>query len=219
MQIVFVDWDGTAVQSKLVYYESIVECFRRYGKRPPTLEEFGNDIGALGSFQAFYDKYGLPELKESEAIKIRAAYVDRNWHRIVPTAGFKSFLGTCAAWRLPVAVLSNNDEPVIRRKIKEYNLGKYIHRVAAVSDKADFLGNLIAMEGFKPSEMVHIDDTKEGLLAANTFGVRTIAFTGGLNTKERLFEANPDFPIRKNGTMSDMDDFFKVTEIISKLRS
>lgn len=219
MQTVFVDWDGTAVQSKLVYYESIVECFRLYGKHPPTIEEFGNDIGALGSFQAFYDKYGLPELKESEAVKIRTAYVERNWHRIVPTSGFKHFLGVCSAWKLPVVILSNNDEPVIRRKAREYDLGKYIHRIAAVTDKADFLAHIITLEGLRPAEMVYIDDTKEGLSAAKIFGVRTIAFTSGLNTKDRLAEIGPDFPVRRNGVMPDIDDFFKVAEIISTLRS
>ncbi len=219
LQMIFVDWDGTAVQSKLVYYESMVECFKMYGKHPPTIEDFGNDVGALGSFQAFYDKYGLPELKEEEAVKIRIAYVNKNWHRIVPTPGFKYFLQACAAWKLPVIILSNNQRSVIRRKAREYNLDQYLHRIAAVTDKTNFLANIISTEGLSPKAMIHIDDTKEGLLAAKSVGIRTIAFTAGLNTKDRLVEANPDFPVRRIGGMPDLSDFFKVAEIISTLRS
>lgn len=214
LRMVFIDWDGPSVVSKFVYYGSVVEAFKKYGRKPPDIVTFGNEIAAAKTFQEFYAKYGLPDIEESEIADIRDAYIAQNWHRIVPTAGFVHFLQTCKALELPVVILSNNSDKVINRKLHEHRLSKYVSRVAGVTDKADYIGNLIALEGYNPSEMIHIDDTKEGLLAAKTYGVHTLAFTGGYNTKPRLLEANPEFPKHRNGTLSDMDDCFKVMDVV-----
>ncbi|MCL4403926.1 HAD hydrolase-like protein [Patescibacteria group bacterium] len=216
--MVFIDWDGTSVTSKYVYYESMVEIFKRHNVRPPDIVKFGNEVAAARTFQEFYEKCGLPGIQESEDTKVRDPYVANNWHRIVPTPGFVHLLHTCRAIGLPVVILSNNSDDIISRKLEEYRLKGYVDRIAGVADKADYLGNLIALEGHNPSEMIHIDDTKEGLLAAKTFGVRTMAFTGGFNTKERLLEADPEFPERRNGTLADVSDCFQALEIIYKLR-
>jgi HAD superfamily hydrolase (TIGR01509 family) len=208
----FVDFDGTAMDSKNIYYQSVKRAFKAAGIPPIPIQKFGNEVSA--GIERFYEKHGLIRkigLKKIESI--RDTYIRKHWDEIVPNPCFEMFLRFCHQMGIPVIILSHNQKHVMEKKFEEFHMNGLISKIMAVQDKERVFRWVVNSLGNPPQEILYVDDSKEGIVSARNLGIRTIAFTNGYNSKRRLIAAKPDFPRKIDGRFEDIDDFLKITEI------
>lgn len=214
LKLVVLDYDGTTVQSKKVYYRSVKRIFEKTGIPPISMKDFGNKVGT--GVERFYIDCGLTQRISLEKIRaITDVIVRRHWDEIIPNLYLEIFLEICRSIDIPVIILSNNERWIIKSKLADYRLLKYFSKVICTQNKGLVFSQLI--KKIPPDKILSLDDSREGLVLAKSFGITTAAFTNGYNTKQKILGANPDFPKKRNGKFEDINNFFDVIRVLGEI--
>ncbi len=195
------DFDGVMINSGPVYYGSVVEIFKAAGITPVSLKVFSNQVSA--GVENFYLKHGLIQrlgLKKIETI--RDDYLRRHWHEASLNPYSVESLQYLKYCGIRTMILSNNEESVIKNKLEENNLMKFVEKIFAVPDKETVFQWIINSLKMNPEQIIYADDCEEGILKAKKYGIITIGFTNGYNTKRKIMKAEPDFPRRRDNPKS-----------------
>ncbi|MBI5733153.1 HAD family hydrolase [Candidatus Jorgensenbacteria bacterium] len=212
------DWNGTVLDDLPVVYGSVIEIFRAYGLPPPSLQSYKEEITA--DFIQFYCGHGIPKPKNEAELntlrttlnQIRKHYFLKHWNEVKVRPGTRELLILAQKTGMQTAIVSAEVEEVLEKRLFDFALTDLFDRVEGNAwDKERALVNTFDFFGLKAEETVYIDDTFDGLTAANNVGAGTIGFTDGYNTEERIRAAKPNFP---NGTLSKIDSMQQVIAII-----
>lgn len=207
MKLAIFDWNGTLLNDRELAHACVTEIFRQTAPTvaPPTLEQYVASITA--KFADFYYDHGVPRTVTGEEMNdIRRPHYHENIHlaRLQPHA--TKLLHFCTMSELPIAIVSASPDDV-ETHLFHFGIHELFDRVRLKAWPKDQALRETA-EHFDVcfSEAVYIDDTFDGLASARNIGMRTIGFTGGYNSRERIANANPDFIV---DSLRDIIDILK----------
>src|SRR3989344_6100961 len=143
------DCNGTLLTDLDVSYESIVNIFRRYRAKPPTLKEYQDNI--TSNFSKLYYDYGLPRSVTPEQINaLRGEYYRLNNHRVKFHADTEITLRGLKSRGVKLAIVSGEVEAILLEKLDEARLRDYFGcniQANVFKDKKDALLDMVKKLG------------------------------------------------------------------------
>lgn len=199
LKLFIFDNNGTALDDlETVAYPSVRQIFEAFLLPVPSLDEYRNEIGA--DFFKFYLKHGFDELSYvtgDDLNKIRKRFYAVNRFNASYRPDFVPLIMELKRRGIRVAMCSAEIPEVLfgfldRAGLLDQLDGDLI-RAGAWPEKGPHLSQLVADLGLDPQEAVYVDDTEDGISAANGAGLKSIGFTHptAYNSKGRILAANP----------------------------
>ena len=206
------DFDGTLMDTEPLHDAALLEiltCAGVHATKEELLKTSG--VGIKGTME-HYEK--LNKGKKIDWKQLTKEFYDS----LLPsTLKAKPFEGVPQAVkelaeRFPLAIASNNHEPVIRAGLKKNNLEQYFQTIIAWEDcvkrkpePEPYLRACKAL-GFAPQQCAAVEDSPTGLQSALSAGCRVIAFTS----------RNP--PQKELQVAYSTNSFYDITpELVAKL--
>ncbi len=192
LQLAVFDWDGTLLDNCLSSFGRSSQICSHFGLPMPTLEEYRNEIGS--DFFGFYQRRGLPPSVTREDLY---ALWPTTSSTHVPTLhdGVPELLTFLRSIGLSIAIVSAESHDALEEHLEQFGLSFAVDFVRGSAwDKTEGLIEALKYAGVAAEEACYVDDTFDGITAAKDVGLITIGFAGGYNTRERIMEAEPDFP-------------------------
>ncbi|MFK7971561.1 MAG: HAD family hydrolase [Bacteroidia bacterium] len=123
----------------------------------------------------------------------RAAF-KRNMHKVKPIAGMPQLLHKLKAQDIRMGILTSNTRSTVQAFLKthEIEVFDFIDAPRNVMGKATAMRRILGREGFSAQNVTMIGDEVRDIEAAKACGLRSIAVGWGLNSVERLKEAQPE---------------------------
>jgi len=193
--LVVFDWNGTLLNDLPLVYASVQKIFGVYKLTPPTLEQYRSEI--TSDFMKFYWSHGMPDYVTKEDLnKIRSHFFTLHWNDVLLHNNAALILEYISNLGLRLSIVSSEISSVLENRLEQFSLRKFFDLVHGSSwDKEVVLKETLNHFKIPPEQSVYIDDTFDGITAAKNVGMKTIAFTGGYNSRERILAAKPDFII------------------------
>lgn len=196
------DWDGTLVDSSEAAYASICAMFKAFDCRVPPKSVYMESINL--KHKAFYHEHGIPEtVTRDELNKIFMDGVRANIRLIRLRKYALSLLRVCRKMQIPTAIVSGaSPAEYVAEGMKVTRIGAFIDHVrACATTKIPELQEVLQRLSVHPHDGFYLDDTSEGVDAANKVGLISVGIEGGFNSKEKILRANPDFLISSPGEL------------------
>ena len=193
IRLAIYDWNGTLLDDIHTAYGSVCHIFKMVAPDvpPPSLDEYRNEI--TSDFMNFYWAHGMPRTFTGDMFNaIRTPWYEQHSGSIALNKGARELLSVCKTLGMKNAIVSASPED-IEPYLDRYNVRDLFDKIrirawpkdGAFRETLDFFG-------IAPSEAFYLDDTFDGLRIAKKFGLRTIGFTGGYNSRTRMEAAQPD---------------------------
>ncbi len=198
-ELVISDWDGVLLDSLALYYRAVEEIFREYGIKPPSLEEYRNNISP--DFMQFYKERGFPPSATSQGLNaIRKRYFEAHWQEVQLRAGARELLTFCNRSKIIVFLATSEVYEIGLRRFNDLRIRHLIHGWARggnsrYEDLADILACASGISRNVYGATLYLDDTGSGIKQAKSKHLRlkTVGVNGGFNSREAIEAAKPDF--------------------------
>ncbi|MBN1941021.1 MAG: HAD family hydrolase [Candidatus Diapherotrites archaeon] len=158
----------------------------------------------------FYKKLGVPVNIEEEYTAwetLYPKYCKKN--RLFPKA--KETLQKLKQQKIRIIIFSSHNQSLLEEEVKEFGISSYIDVISGShADKKEKILELVKKNGIKKEAAIYVGDTCHDIETARIVGIRSIGVLGGVDSKEKLEKAKPDFIIKGIG---------KLPKIIEKLDS
>ncbi len=188
------DWDGTLVNSRKALYACSSQIIRSLGGTPLLEEQFFREADSKLSH---YQKSGVPEtITRDELNAIWGETFGQFAHMVTLREGVAETLAFLRDCDMRIIIVSANVSEVIAPSLAANGIAGLVESMyCGACGKISELRQALADLRCHRSEAFYLDDTHEGVSAANAVGVTSIAIEGGFHDRERLLEANPDHVI------------------------
>jgi beta-phosphoglucomutase-like phosphatase (HAD superfamily) len=201
VELVILDLNGTILDDLLpVAIPSMKNIFRTLNLQPPTEHQYRNEISS--DFVGFYRKYKVPEWVTREQLNIlRQLWYLQRLNELHFRPGLRGVIERLQTRGLRFALCSAEITPVMdalltRDKLHEL-FGPGLVRSQAWS-KTEVLSEIAAVAGVSVPRAVYVDDTEDGIKAAQSIGMQTIGFVHptAYNEAGRIHAAKPSATVR-----------------------
>lgn len=187
------DFDGTIADSVLLGWKIANIVAPRLGHEPFTEEEF-----ALFRSQPMHKVLKflhIPFYKLPKAITMALVEYRHLVHELQPCEGITKMLDDLKSLDIPLALLSSNSGENLRLFLDGYNLHAFdwVEGTSGILKKSSRIRAQLKKHKLDPEQVIYIGDEIRDIDAAHKCGLKVIAVTWGLHTKELLSSHNPDF--------------------------
>jgi beta-phosphoglucomutase-like phosphatase (HAD superfamily) len=209
----FFDFDGTLWDSEQVGFQSWQEAFSEYGVDFP-LELYASFLGTLGG------RKPIDELERliGRPIADRQAFSHRRWQRkmellgqLGPREGIREYLEEAKRLRLPVAIVSTDDNKWITDGLKLMGLkADWAFIECAEGDPLRakpspvLYLSALARLGLKASDAVAFEDSPNGIAAAKAAGIFCVAVPNSVTRQLDLSQADLVIPDMTRMPLTDV---------------
>lgn len=188
---IFVDLDGTLVDSLKVYNKVVKESFERFGYNLP--EENFDSRGASPDEIAkeIMRKYNM-NIDYSEFVKARNEIFLNHLNEIKLFDGAKELLILSKEKNLKIGIVTSNIRFFVENILKNIGIYEFFDVIITSEDvknpKPDPEGYLLGINKMKiqPLEAIAIEDSLYGVLAAKMAGINVIAVLTGVNKRNEF---------------------------------
>ncbi|MEK7637825.1 MAG: HAD family hydrolase [Patescibacteria group bacterium] len=194
------DNNGTGLDDLHVAFGSVEAIFAVLGLRSPNKDQYRNEIGA--DFMDFYWRHGVPRDITGEQLNvIRKLYYRMRQNTAHYRPDFEPLLRYCESVGAEVGMCSAEIPEVLQGFLERAKLTQYFDANlicgGAWPSKTPVLASMAQRLGLHPSECVYVDDTDDGIKAAQKAGFFAIGFTNatGYNSARRIHDAHPDLVV------------------------
>lgn len=188
------DFDGTLAETMMLIHEVFNGLSSVYGYRHLPAEEI--ETARHLSIREFIEFVEIPVWK----VPIIAIHARRKMHasmdQILPPKGLVDVLTQIHASRLYfMDILTSNRRKNVLRFLSQHRINWFdeVESTRAILSKKKRVEKYIRQKGLNPAELFYIGDTTVDVESARHAGAQTVAVSWGLNTRQALEKANPDF--------------------------
>ncbi|WP_372794217.1 HAD hydrolase-like protein [Pontiella sp.] len=188
------DFDGTLAETMMLIHEVFNGLSSVYGYRH--LPEAEIEAARHMSVREFIEFVGIPVWK----VPLIAIHARRRMHdsmdQILPPHGLVEVLTQIhKSGRYFMDILTSNRRENVLRFLAEHQISWFdeVESTRAILSKKRRVEKYIAKKGLNPDELYYVGDTTVDVESARHAGARTVAVSWGLNTREALEKAKPDF--------------------------
>jgi len=192
------DADGTIVSSERFAFDACNDVLKHLGKRTFTPEEFRQLFSS--DYRIHLKRMGIKSMPETR-------FLENTWNSKLATDkqkfklhyGILDILTYLNKRNYKMALVSSTSRLQLQLYFDLFGIDKFFPVILAREDVEDqkpsikpFLqaAKLLAVS---PRNCVAIDDTDDGIKAAEKMGATTIGVTWGFNSNQRIYNAKPDF--------------------------
>ncbi|RIB35494.1 MAG: hypothetical protein BXU00_00040 [Candidatus Nanoclepta minutus] len=210
---VFIDLDGTLIDSLQVYRKAYEELFKKFGIVPDDrfYKNFGEGPVELANkiYSAYKDKLNI---SFEEFLKVRESILDSLISEIKFTPGAKEFLIYLKDKGFKIGIVTSSSRSFTEKVLDNLGLKGFFDVVITSDDvknlKPDPEPYILALNRLKllPDECLAIEDSIYGIISAKNAGINVIAVLTGANTKKEIKNLGV-YKIMKN--LKDLLKFFK----------
>jgi phosphoglycolate phosphatase len=190
--IVF-DFDGTLVDSKSVFIEAYNQVAEKSGYKKLEPENIAA-LRKLGLAERFkymeIPLYKIPFLTNSFLKRYRQAL-----HQVLLMAGMQEVIGELASQGYQVAIISSNQESIIR----QFLTSNQLHHIRSVYCSRNLFGKDKLLRDFlkayklKNTEVLYVGDELRDIQACRKAGVRMVWVGWGYDEADLVKNEKPDF--------------------------
>lgn len=203
-QLIAFDVNGTLFDDTDIFWNAINGIFPRFGKQPLSIKVLQERFGQ--PWTRIYREEGISE-KEATDEELYRIYNDlyRNQSSPRPFRGLKSTLQWLKKQGILLAIVSTQQNEITIPLLKANGLDKVFFMVSgSVSDKTETLKKVLEAARVSSREAAYVGDQEDDVKNAKKAGYISVAFTGGLHTRERLERAGPDFVITNHRELKEL---------------
>lgn len=194
IKTVIFDWSGTLMDNTKEIYGVISYIFNKLGKEMISFEELRKEFTL--PYMGFWNKY-FPDLTiEKEQILFEEGNNLRGLTYCF--SGVKETLNHLENKGIKLFIVSSDPYSRLISEIKSHGFFNHFSEIITdVHEKDKILNRLIVKYNLNPEETIYIGDCAGDVEAGKINRVKTGAISWGLQSKEILKEAQPDFLIKK----------------------
>jgi HAD superfamily hydrolase (TIGR01509 family) len=189
IQAVVFDFDGLILDTETAIYVAWCEQFEAHGCEPPTLEEYGREIGTVNGLDL------LARLREAatQPVDVAAVQARRKARRNelieveVVRAGVEAWLDEADALGLQLAVASSSSPRWVENHLERLGLRKRFAHIAArrppdvlPKPAPDTYLEACAAVGVEPRAALAVEDSPNGAHAAKAAGMWCVVVPHGI---------------------------------------
>lgn len=145
----------------------------------------------------FYQKLGVPVNVEEEYSvweKLYPRYSKKN--RLFPKV--KETLQKIKQQKIRAIIFSSHNQGLLAKELKEFGIAGLIDEISAShANKKEKILELVKKHEIEKGTAIYIGDTDHDIETAKFAGIKSIGILGGVDSKEKLEKAKPDFIIKK----------------------
>jgi HAD superfamily hydrolase (TIGR01509 family) len=209
LEAVIFDMDGVLLNSEPLHMAADREIFRKLGFHvTPKEQELFLGMGAEGTYAWLKDRFGLDEPLEELLrmdLEIRMQYFIAG-PLLVPNEGVIQLLEELSENQVPLALGSSTVAPIVDRVLGILGLRKYFLRIVTgdqvLKTKPDPSIFLLCADGLgvSPENCLVIEDSKNGIQAARTAGMKVAGYC--LNGMDQLAFTGADIIVQHFSELS-----------------
>ncbi len=188
------DFDGTLAETMMLIHDVFNRLSSVYGY--PHLPEEAIAEARHLSIREFIDQFGIPLWK----VPIIAVHARRLMHdsmdQVQPPNGLVDVLTRIHDSRCYVMdILTSNRRKNVMTFLDKHRIGWFdeVESTRAILSKKRRVEKYIRQRGLDPESLYYVGDTTIDVESARHAGAKTVAVSWGLNTREALAKARPDF--------------------------
>jgi HAD superfamily hydrolase (TIGR01509 family) len=192
IRAIFLDLDGTLVNSIEIYMKSWEEVFEKLRIKEKIDMGFGKGEPPLEVIKHYYEKYAKKHgIKYEEFVKLRNETIKKNIKDVKLNPGAKEFLDFARS-RYKLALVTSSEKWVVEEIINKLNLKNYFDLIVTLDDiknpKPSPEPYQFAMKKLNllPNECLAIEDSVYGVISAKSAGINVIVVLTGVNDKKEL---------------------------------
>ena len=199
----FWDWNGTLWDDVHPWFLAAQAAYRHAGVDNLTLERLQDafDVPIKEVVHTLGAPRNLPQSAHDALLKTFAETLAKNTHLAQARDGAADVVRAFRDIGIANFIASNHPVDLLRQEVERASLAEYFGTICG-NDHYDVVyikgtkeqrirGHLI-QHGINPSEAVIIADTREEIRIARAIGMRSIAITGGYNSRHVLEGVGPD---------------------------
>ncbi len=197
MKALIFDLDGTLLNTIADLYTSTNFALKKFGYAERSLEEV---TAFVGNGLRMLIKRALPADSTEEKItavlaEMKAHYAEHCHDATVPYEGIPELLKYCTATGIPMAVVSNKADPMVKI-LRDCFFAEHIS--VAMGDRSDYPRKpapdmvFVAMKELGVSEAYYVGDSDVDVQTARNSGLPCLACAWGFRSKESLQEAGAE---------------------------
>ena len=211
MKIILFDWNGTLLDDIPIWYASICEIFKNYGKMPPTIAEYFQELE--GDYLKIYRSRGI----EASRDEINAIY-ETHYESLIRAATLFpdvcDTLESIANKGIIMGLITAQKEFLVTPLLEKFGLShlfKYCE--FHVLDKQLTIRQILEKEKAAPQECCLVGDAPSDIRHAKKADIVSAAFFTHYIPDALLIDAEPHFMI------FDFKDIINITEKMSEQNS
>lgn len=218
IKMVVFDWNGTLLADISAILEGANMQMKALKRPPITIAKYREHHDVPLSH--FYKNLGIDEAQ----YKANAIDMSRRFHafyeprvaRARTRGGARQLLETLKNKNIRLVLLSNHTMEGIYLQTERLKLSHYFEAILANENihiahkvgKQDRLALYLQSKEIQPDQVVIVGDTVEEVRIGKNLGLKSIAITGGFNSRKRLKLAKPDVLINKLNELTAALDTF-----------
>ena len=204
-KIVLFDWNGTLFNDTSVWYDSVKETFRVFGKEAPSLEDY---IKAFeGDYLEVYRARGINVSRE-ELNAIYEAYYENHMWRPELAKNAKNVLRALSDRNIFVGLITAQPRNLVLPLLEKLEIAHYFRfRSFHCLDKKETIKKVLEIENGLPENCFYVGDSPSDIKHAKKAGVKAVAYINGYIPLDLISAAAPDYTI---------NNFSEVLDIIEK---
>lgn len=195
IKLIAFDVNGTLFDDTNIFWNAINGIFPCFNKQPLPIDVLQERFGQ--PWTRIYREEGISEDAATDEELYRTyneLYQSQSSPR--PFRGVKSVLRWLRKQGIELAIVSTQQNEITIPLLENHGLDKLFFKISgSVSDKAKALKEVLRVARVSPHEAAYVGDQEDDTRNAKKAGYASIAFVGGLHTRERLEAVNPDFVI------------------------
>lgn len=194
MKIALFDWNGTLLDDIPVWYASVKEIFRVFGKEPPSLAQFFRELE--GDYLAIYRSRGI----EASRDELNAIYEPFYAAHVSEAMTFPQVRGTLQRLvdrGVKLGLITAQQAPLVSPLLEKLGLGGFfLYRAYHVLDKQAAINQVLNDQGIGPEECCFVGDAPSDIRHSNKAGVVTVAYLAGYIPEDLVLQSGPTLQIR-----------------------
>ncbi len=194
------DWNGTLMADEFLTHHCIRTIFYFFGLEPPSIEEIRLNLNS--NFMPFYYDRGIPREATKEQLNVfRNATLEHYGDKVNLHQGAVELIRYCHSQGMKCAIVSAEIRARLHERLNQYDLLRYfdeddIHSDASTTKQERLATLLDKYQISKPNTAFYIDDTLDGIRAANALGMTTFGHLGGYSHESQILKAQPTHAVK-----------------------
>jgi len=197
IKLIVFDVNGTLFDDTDIFWKAINGIFEHFDRLLLPLNILRKRFGQ--PWTRIYREEGISEdfATDEELYKIYNELY-KNQPQPKPFPDVESTLHWLNKRGIKIAIVSTQQNEITIPLLKKYGLGKLFFKVSgSVSDKAAALKEILKSANILSQSAAYVGDQEDDIRNAKKAKCVSIAFNGGLHSRNRLEALNPDFMIDK----------------------
>jgi len=187
------DFDGTIAATVDVGVAIFNKLARRHGFLEITPEN-ADELRGKGP-RGVMKALGIPMLKVPTVVRSLRSGVRAVIPTVQAVSGVRSAVLALRERGYQLGIVTSNSAENVRQFLvnNDMEFFDYVQAGAGVFSKASSIKKLLAREGLEKDETIFVGDEIRDIEAAHKIGMKALAVTWGINSREGLAGAKPDF--------------------------